>query len=77
MLAGKPVPVFPANRLGGATGCRVGADADNERAPGRGAGRGGWMVYLVWALWPYEVLAFGLGFATIYLARRDGVRGGS
>ncbi len=28
------------------------------------------MVYLAWALWPYEVLAFGLGFGTIYLARR-------
>ncbi len=35
------------------------------------------MVYLVWALWPYEVLAFALGFATIYLARRDGARDGS
>ncbi len=35
------------------------------------------MVYLVWALWPYEMLAFALGFATIYLARRAGARDGS
>lgn len=32
------------------------------------------MLYLAISLWPYELLAFGLGFATIYAAWRPGAQ---
>lgn len=32
------------------------------------------MIYLAVSLWPYELAAFGLGFATLYLAFRPGHR---
>ncbi|BAF87213.1 unknown protein [Azorhizobium caulinodans ORS 571] len=32
------------------------------------------MVYLFLNLWPYELLALGLGFATVYLAFRPRAR---